>query len=117
MPTITRRKLTAALALALAPLGAGLAPVASAAINLNGIGFVQYGDAQSYSLPIACVQVGQDFNQCDFNVASTPGQIQDLVVLATGSSGGRSTPTLPAWTTPSRCPAVSMASLSCRPAG
>jgi hypothetical protein len=87
MPTVFRRKLTASLALALAPLGAGFAPVANAAFDLDGIGYVQYGDAQSYSLPVACVQVGQAYAQCDFNVGSTPGQIKDLVVLATGADG------------------------------
>lgn len=48
---------------------------------------MQYGDAQSYSLPIACIQVGQAYNGCDFNVTSTPGAIKDLVVLATGANG------------------------------
>lgn len=88
MPTVNRRRLTASLALALAPLGVGLAPVANAAFDLTGIGYVQYGDAHSYSLPIACVQVGQAYSKCDFNVGSTPGQIKDLVVLATGADGG-----------------------------
>lgn len=87
MPTGFRRKLSASLALALAPLGAGFAPVASAAFDLTGIGYVQYGDAQSYSLPVACVEVGEAFNGCRFNVDSTPGQIKDLVVLATGANG------------------------------
>ncbi|HEY0676592.1 MAG TPA: hypothetical protein VGD25_10300 [Immundisolibacter sp.] len=81
-------RLAAPLALAIAPLMAGFAPTARAAIDLSGIGYVQYGDAQSYSLPIACVQVGQTFNGCDFQVASTPGAIKDLVVLATGADGG-----------------------------
>ena len=59
----------------------------AAAINLAGIGYVQYGDAQSYSLPIACMQIGQPYNSCVFNIDSTPGQIKDLIVLATGASG------------------------------
>ncbi len=71
----------------LLPLLVGATPSAFAAYDFTGIGYVQYGDAQSYSLPIACIQVGQAYSGCDFNVASTPGQIQDLVVLATGSSG------------------------------
>lgn len=87
MNTKSRLKLAAPLGLALAPLLAGFAPVANAAFDLTGIGYVQYGDAQSYSLPIACIQVGQAYNGCDFNVDSTPGQIKDLVVLATGSNG------------------------------
>lgn len=45
-------------------------------INLNNAGFVQYGDGLSYSLPIAGISFG-----------STPGAIQDYVVLATGSEG------------------------------
>lgn len=53
---------------------------AAPAINLNGLGYVQYGDGLSYSLPIA----GIDF-------ASTPGAIQDYVVLATGTNGGPAT--------------------------
>jgi hypothetical protein len=84
----SRMKLAAPLGLALAPLLAGFAPAANAAFDLTGIGYVQYGDAQSYSLPVACIQVGQAYNGCDFNVGSTPGQIKELVVLATGSNGG-----------------------------
>lgn len=87
MNTKSRMKLAAPLGLAIAPLLAGFAPVANAAFDLTGIGYVQYGDAQSYSLPIACIQVGQAYNGCDFNVNSTAGQIKDLVVLATGSNG------------------------------
>lgn len=83
-----RLKFAAPLALAAAPLVAGFAPAANAALDLTGIGYVQYGDAQSYSLPIACVQVGQAFSGCDYNIPSTPGQIKDLVVLATGAAGG-----------------------------
>jgi hypothetical protein len=83
----SQRRLVATLAVALAPLGAGFAPAVNAAFDLTDIGYVQYGDAQSYSLPIACIQVGQAFNQCDFNVGSTPGLIKDLVVVATGAAG------------------------------
>lgn len=82
-----RRKVLAPLALAVSPLLAAFAPTASAAIDLNGISYVQYGDAQSYSLPIACMQVGQAYSKCDYNVDSTPGAIKDLVVVYTGSSG------------------------------
>jgi len=57
-------------------------------VNLNSIGYVQYGDAQSYSLPIAQIQDGCTGPGCDFHVPSTPGQIQDLIVIATGSNGG-----------------------------
>ena len=80
-------KLAVPLALAIAPFAAGFAPAANAAFDLSGINYVQYGDAQSYSLPIACKQVGQAYNKCDYNVDSTPGAIKDLVVIYTGSSG------------------------------
>jgi len=55
----------------------------AAVIDLDGIGFVQYGDAQSYSMPIAEIQTGD----AAFNISSTPGQISDFIVVATGSSG------------------------------
>lgn len=48
----------------------------AALISLEGKGYVTYGDFNSYSLPIAGI-----------NVPSTPGQISDLIVVATGSSG------------------------------
>jgi len=56
-------------------------------IDLSGIGYVQYGDGQSYSLPIAQIQDNCTSPGCPYRVASTPGQIQDLIVVATGSSG------------------------------
>jgi hypothetical protein len=57
------------------------------AIDFTGQGYVSYGDANSYSLPISqffdsCTGPG-----CDFYVPSTPGAIQDLIVVATGASG------------------------------
>lgn len=59
----------------------GIVPAfAAPVIDLNGVGFVQYGDGLSYSLPIAGI-----------DIASTPGQIQDYVVLATGAEGGEVT--------------------------
>lgn len=48
----------------------------AATVNLSSAYWVQYGDAQSYSLPIAGV-----------NLQSSPGQIQDLIVVATGAEG------------------------------
>lgn len=72
----------------LGALGAMLTLSAQAAtVDLTGLGFVQYGDAQSYSLPIANYQYGFNTNNGPFAIPSTPGQISDLVVLATGSSG------------------------------
>lgn len=74
-----------------AVLGAlGIALTASAqatTIDLTGLGFVQYGDAQSYSLPIANYQYSFQTNNGPFAIPSTPGHISDLIVLATGSSG------------------------------
>lgn len=48
----------------------------AALIDLTDQGFVTYGDFNSYSLPIA-----------EINVQSSPGQIDDLIVVATGSNG------------------------------
>ncbi len=59
----------------------------AATINLSGLGYVQYGDAQSYSLPIANYQFGFNTNNGPYAIPSTPGQIDSLTVLATGSSG------------------------------
>lgn len=75
---------------AVAIVGWGLAGAAqSAPLDLTGIGYVQYGDAQVYSLPIANLQVGAPNNPgSPFYVQSAPGQIQDLVVIATGVNGG-----------------------------
>lgn len=59
----------------------------AAMIDLDNVGYVQYGDAQSYSLPIAQVQDNCTSPGCPYRVASTPGHIQDLIVIATGSNG------------------------------
>jgi hypothetical protein len=57
----------------------------AATVDLTGLGFVTYGDAQSYSMPIANFQYGFNTNTGPFAISSTPGQIQDLVVLGTGT--------------------------------
>ena len=75
-----------AMALALANFvgTAGAAPL----VNLNGLGYVQYGDGQSYSLPFAIIdQCGGTASGCQYSVDSTPGAIKNLVVLATGADG------------------------------
>lgn len=61
----------------------------AADIDLTGLGFVQYGDAESYSLPIANYQVSglEQCNNCTYSIDSTPGAIQDLTVLGTGAEG------------------------------
>lgn len=71
-------------------LALGWAGVAVAApmVNLAGVQYVQYGDGQSYSLPYAIVdKCGGSAPGCQFNVQSSPGQISNLVVLATGPGG------------------------------
>ncbi|SEI09077.1 PEP-CTERM protein-sorting domain-containing protein [Rheinheimera pacifica] len=67
----------------------GSLPASAAMIDLTGIGYVTYGDFNSYSMPIAALQTGcANFNNsCPFYIQSGPGQIQDLVVVATGASG------------------------------
>lgn len=62
----------------------------ASAIDLTGIGYVTYGDAQSYSMPFANYQaVGDATPQPGdpFYIDSSPGQISMLAVVATGSSG------------------------------
>jgi hypothetical protein len=61
---------------------------ASAALfDLAGLGYVQYGDALSYSLPIANYQFGYNTNNGPYAVRSVPGEIKSLTVVGTGSSG------------------------------
>ena len=73
--------------LAVASLGwlPALAPAAT--IDLTGLGWVQYGDAQSYSMPIANYQYNFNTNTGPFAIDSTPGAIKDLTVLGTGTEG------------------------------
>jgi len=59
----------------------------AATINLGGLNWVTYGDGNSYSLPIANLQYGFNTNTGPYAIDSTPGQIKDLTVLATGVSG------------------------------
>ena len=65
-----------------------LTPVLSQAAILPDEGYVTYGDANSYSLPI--LQANDPENSGPGNpyyVQSTPGAIKDLIVVATGSGG------------------------------
>ncbi|WP_144006828.1 PEP-CTERM sorting domain-containing protein [Pelomonas sp. KK5] len=57
------------------------------AFDLTGKSYVQYGDAQSYSLPILAIQDGCTNPGCAYYVASSPGAIKGLTVLGTGSGG------------------------------
>lgn len=59
----------------------------AATIDLTGLGFVQYGDAESYSMPIANYQFGFNTNTGPYAIDSSPGQISALTVLGTGSEG------------------------------
>lgn len=62
----------------------------AATVDLTGIGYVQYGDALSYSMPIAQIQKHNDYNLQsgdEFYIKSTVGEIKDLIVVATGASG------------------------------
>lgn len=59
----------------------------AAMIDLTGIGYATYGDFNSYSLPIGQLQQGCVGPGCPLHIPSSPGQISDLIVVATGSSG------------------------------
>ena len=59
------------------------------AIDLTGIGYVTFGDGKSYSMPVANWQVTGNLNPPGggpFTIDSSPGKIQDLVVIATGTN-------------------------------
>lgn len=59
---------------------ASLPAAAAPTIDLTNLGYAQHGDAVSYSLPIGNV-----------SLASTPGAIKDLIVVATGAEGAEVT--------------------------
>lgn len=78
----------------LAAAGFATAGVATqaAALDLPATGYVQYGDGQSYSLPL----LAYFYDQANgggvgpgnpYYVPSSPGHIDSLIVVATGSSG------------------------------
>lgn len=63
------------------------------AIDLPTTDYFQYGDFYSYSLPILAYYYDQQFGGGvgpgnPYYVTSTPGAIKDLIVIATGASGG-----------------------------
>lgn len=72
-------------------------PAMAATVDLSSSYWVQYGDAQSYSLPIA-----------GFHVQSGPGQINDYIVVATSANGigGNTTGLDNAYNTPNSPPGV-----------
>ncbi|MBI1395669.1 MAG: hypothetical protein GC151_06780 [Betaproteobacteria bacterium] len=60
------------------------------AINLTGIGYTTFGDANSYSMPFANFQATGDSTPQPgdpYYIASSPGQISMLAVIGTGASG------------------------------
>lgn len=72
--------------------GAVGAAFAAPMIDLNGVGYVLYGDGESYSLPGAIIdKCGGVASGCMYSVDSTPGAIKDLVVVATGTESGPAT--------------------------
>ncbi len=67
--------------------GATHTALAAPLVNLAGVQYVTYGDAQVYSLPFAIIdKCGGTAAGCQYSISSTPGAIQDLVVVATGTS-------------------------------
>lgn len=72
-------------------VGAGLAGPAQAALNLSGASYVTYDDANSYALQVNGVIAGSTGPGSPFYVNSSPGAIQDLIVVATGVNGGPAT--------------------------
>ena len=70
-----------------AALGTGVAGTAQAALDLTGATYVTYGDANSYALQVDGVIAGSTGPGSLYYVDSTPGQIKDLIVVATGSGG------------------------------
>nr|WP_315183079.1 PEP-CTERM sorting domain-containing protein [uncultured Albidiferax sp.] len=68
--------------------GASGVAFAAPTIDLNSLQYVQYGDAQTYSMPFNIIdQCGGSASGCQYSVDSTAGAIKDLIVVATGSSG------------------------------
>jgi len=71
-----------------AALGMGVAGTAQATLDLTGLQYVTYGDGNSYALQVDGTILGSTGPGSPLYVNSTPGAIQDLIVVATGSSGG-----------------------------
>lgn len=78
-----------------AATGIGMAGTAQATLDLTGLGYVTYGDANSYALQVDGVIAGSTGPGSPYYVNSTPGAIKDLIVVATGASGGPVTTNLP----------------------
>ena len=79
-----------------AALGIGVAGHAQAMpLDLSGLTYVTYGDANSYALQVSGVIAGSTGPGSPYYVDSTAGQIKDLIVVATGASGGPVNTNLP----------------------
>ncbi len=85
MKVLTKKFKRLALA---AALGAGMAGTAQAALDLSGASYVTYDDANSYALQVDGVIAGSTGPGSLYYVNSTPGAIKDLIVVATGATGG-----------------------------
>jgi hypothetical protein len=83
MKEMSGTKLASAVILALGLLR----PQVALALSFDNQDFVQYGDGQSYSLPITAFINNCTNPGCPFVIQSSPGQIKDLVVVATGAGG------------------------------
>lgn len=70
-----------------AALATGVAGNAQAVLDLSGADHVTYGDANSYALQVEGVIAGDTGPGSAYYVNSSPGAIQDLIVVATGASG------------------------------
>lgn len=81
-------------ALTAAILG-GVSSNSHAALDLSGASYVTYGDGNSYGLQINGVIAGSTGPGSLYYVNSTPGAIKDLIVVATGASGGPVTTNAP----------------------
>jgi hypothetical protein len=68
-------------------LAATFAGDAYATLSLTGQTYVTYGGANSYALQVDSTISGCTGPGCPLYVKSTPGAIQDLIVIATGASG------------------------------
>ncbi|WP_168226734.1 PEP-CTERM sorting domain-containing protein [Rhodoferax sediminis] len=78
-----------------AALTAGFAAPAQATLDLSGASYVTYGDANSYALQVDGTIAGSTGPGSPYYVSSTPGAIKDLIVVATGASGGPVNTNLP----------------------
>ena len=68
-----------------------MAGPAHAALGLTGAGYATNGDGNAYALQVNGVIASSTGPGSAFYVNSTPVAIQDLIVVATGASGGPAT--------------------------